>query len=79
MEEMTLEMTLRARAIEVSDNMRELHRDFRSGAMKREDADTVANINGKNLKALAIVIADRMCERAYLDADMKALRLTVEK
>ena len=60
------EMTVQQRALEVSDNMRELHESFKLGKTKREDADTVANINGKNLKALSIIIADQMREDGHL-------------
>ena len=44
----------------VSKDMRKLYQEFSSGSIKREDADTQANIAGKNLKALSLVIADQM-------------------
>lgn len=53
-------------AMAVSADMRDLYSHFKAGNVKREDADTFANIAGKNLKALAIVIADQMREDAQL-------------
>jgi len=44
-------------AMAVSADMRELHSNFKTRKIERADADTTANIAGKNLKALAIVIA----------------------
>ena len=60
------ENTVQQEAMTVSADMRELYSKFKSGAVDRGDADTMANIAGKNLKALAIVIADKMREDGHV-------------
>jgi hypothetical protein len=50
----------------VSEDMKKLYVDFASGKVKREDADTAANIAGKNLKAISIVLANRMFGGVHL-------------
>jgi hypothetical protein len=53
-------------ATNVSNDMRQLYSDFKSGAVQREDADTLANIAGKNLKALSLIIADQIRADGHL-------------
>lgn len=54
-------------ALAISADMRALYDAFKSKTIDRGDADTFANIAGKNLKALAVVIADQMREDAHLN------------
>lgn len=56
----------------ISADMRSMFDEFRSGGMKREDADTGANLAGKNLKALSIVLADQMRLDGQLTLAVKA-------
>ena len=42
----------------VVNDMRTLYDNFLNGAVKREDADTAANIAGKNLKAQQLKLAN---------------------
>jgi hypothetical protein len=51
---------VQSEATEISKDMRNLYREFKAGTVEREAADTLANIAGKNLKALSIVLADQM-------------------
>ena len=44
----------------ISRDMRDLYESFKSGETTREGADTLANISGKNLKAISIVLADQL-------------------
>ena len=53
-------ITVQSESIAISKDMRNLYEDFKAGAIKREDADTLANISGKNLKALSLMLADQM-------------------
>ena len=53
-------------AMAVSADMRELYSAVKSGKVERADADTRANIAGKNLKALAIVVADQARQDGHL-------------
>ena len=53
-------------AMAVSRDMRELYSKRKDGKVERVDADTLANIAGKNLKALAIVIADQARQDGHL-------------
>lgn len=52
-------LTVQSEARAISADMRELYENFKSGKTLREDADTLANISGKNLKAIAIMLADQ--------------------
>ena len=58
MKEATITVQSESRAI--SADMRALYESFKSGETKREDADTLANISGKNLKAISIMLADQI-------------------
>jgi len=53
-------ITVQSEAMAISVDMRRLYEDFKAGGMKREEADTLANISGKNLKALSLMLADQM-------------------
>lgn len=52
-------ITVQSEARAISADMRELYENFKNGKTLREDADTLANISGKNLKAIAIMLADQ--------------------
>jgi hypothetical protein len=58
--------TVQQEAMAVSNDMRELYSLFKAGVVDRNDADSLANIAGKNLKALSIVIADQMREDGHI-------------
>ena len=60
MQDQQLDMTVQSEARAISSDMRELYESFKAGTTKREDADTLANISGKNLKALSIMLADQV-------------------
>lgn len=53
-------ITVQSESLLISADMRKLYEQFEAGAIKREDADTLANISGKNLKALSLVLADKI-------------------
>lgn len=53
-------ITIQSEARQISADMRKLYNRFEKGEVKREEADTMANISGKNLKALSIQLADKM-------------------
>jgi len=59
----------------VSADMRMLYSQFKSGDVKREDADTLANIAGKNLKALSIILAHKMLENESASVFARAIAL----
>ena len=60
----TLEIvSVQSESLLVSRDMRKLYEQFEAGALKREDADTLANIAGKNLKALSLILADKIFSR----------------
>lgn len=52
--------TVQSEAKAISNDMRQLYEGFKLGTIKREDADTLANISGKNLKAISIMLADQI-------------------
>jgi hypothetical protein len=52
-------------AAQISKDMRDVFNRFKDGGLKREDADTLANISGKNIKALSLIVADQMREDAH--------------
>ena len=54
------ELTVQSESRAISRDMRELYESFKAGETKREDADTLANISGKNLKAISIMLADQI-------------------
>lgn len=60
----------------ISRDMRELYDELRAGGMKGKDADSLANVAGKNLKALAIIIADKMRESEQLSLVSRAKEVT---
>lgn len=51
---------IRPEAEAISRDMRKLYADFSAGSVPRETADTLANIAGKNLKALSLILADQI-------------------
>lgn len=53
-------------AMVISADMRELYSKVKAGDVERVNADTLANIAGKNLKALAIVVADQARQDGHL-------------
>lgn len=53
-------ITVQSESLLISADMRKLYERFENGELKREDADTLANISGKNLKALSLILADKM-------------------
>lgn len=53
-------------AMQVSADMRVLYNDFNAKRIDRSQADTLANIAGKNLKALSLVIADQLRADGHL-------------
>jgi len=63
-------------ATAISADMRKFITQFQAGEIKREDADTLANISGKNLKALAIILADKALQDGHfaMNSRMKLLK-----
>lgn len=72
------QINVQEEAARVSTDMRELYDEFRAGGVKRDDADTAANIAGKNLKSLAIIIADKLRETDQLTFAAKAKAIVDE-
>jgi hypothetical protein len=62
---MSHESKIQEKAWLLSNSMFELQKKFKAGLIEREDADTEANIVGKNLKALSIIWADQMRQDAH--------------
>lgn len=52
----------RADLIAINDAMKSLYGDLRGGDVKRDLADSLANIAGKQLKAFQLHLADRIFE-----------------
>lgn len=57
---------VKTEATAISDDMRELYNKFKAGEISREACDTLANISGKNLKALALLHSDKLREDTLL-------------
>lgn len=66
-------------AAEISRDMRALYDRALDRGVQREEADTLANIAGKNLKALSLMLAYRMVENESLGVIKKAERLVGQK
>lgn len=49
---------------EVAQDMRELYQTLKDGSTKREQADSLANVAGKRLKAFQLHLADRIFEQS---------------
>ena len=64
--EMTKLITLKSEAQSISDDMRALYDSFKAGHIGRDAADTLANISGKNLKAISIILAAEVIEQKLL-------------
>lgn len=47
-------------ASQVSRDMREVYEQLKSGLIERKQADALANIAGKNMKALSLLHLDRV-------------------
>ncbi len=50
----------------VSSQMATLYLEYQEGKFKREEADSLANIAGKNLKAISIIVMNRMFGQVHL-------------
>jgi len=62
-------------AEQISKDMRDLYTEFGSGKQTNEEranADTLANITGKNLKALSVMLANRALASGMLSLTGKA-------
>lgn len=51
---------------QVYEDLTELFKAKASGKKKREDVDTEANVHGKRLKAISIVLANRLWQDGHL-------------
>lgn len=74
----TTQTAVQKEAMAISADMRELYSNFKSQAVDRGAADTLANIAGKNLKALALVVADQLREDGHLQIIAKTRTLEHE-
>jgi hypothetical protein len=68
-------LTVQSEAQAISRDMRALYEQFKSGGIEREDADTLANISGKNLKAIAIMYADNIYQDGLRQKALKQLNI----
>jgi hypothetical protein len=57
---------VKSEAKSVSEDMRALYEHFKAGRIERDSADTLANISGKNLKAISIIFAVEVMEHKLL-------------
>jgi len=55
--------SVKSEATAISSDMRELYNSFKAGNIERDVADTLANISGKNLKAISIMFAAEVMEQ----------------
>jgi hypothetical protein len=76
---MNNESNIQKKAWLLSDSMFDLQKKFKAGLVEREDADTEANIVGKNLKALSIIWADQMRQDAHVRIKEKIEAIENEK
>lgn len=72
-------VTVQSEARAISADMRELYENFKNKAIPREDADTLANISGKNLKAISILQTDQIHSEAMLRIRSTTQRLVESK
>jgi hypothetical protein len=59
-------MQVETEAWNVYNDLTELHKSQITGKTEREDVDSQANVHGKRLKALSIVIADQLRQDGHL-------------
>lgn len=64
---MTNFISVKSEASAISNDMRELYNSFKGGNIERDVADTLANISGKNLKAISIILASELMEQNLLE------------
>jgi hypothetical protein len=67
-------MSVKSEATAISQDMRDLYNSFKNGNIDREAADTLANISGKNLKAISIMFASEVMEQNLIEkAERKSI------
>ena len=71
MKEVLKETAVQKEAMAISKDMRELYNAFKDKGVERSEADTAANIAGKNIRALGLVIADKALQRGIVFMEKK--------
>lgn len=60
---------IRAETTLISEDLRALYNGYKDGLLSREQAETLANIAGKNLRAQAILLVERAVSRPVAGSD----------
>ena len=62
-------------ALAISKDMRELYSEFKGKNIERVDADSLANIAGKNIRALAIVLTEQALQKGFISLENRVKEL----